>query len=242
MESSSPQPGVAEASSQPPAPSALSKLIASQTQKTPPLQSASLHSPFDHALALQVLHNLQYQHEWTALQVHARSPLPPFAPLPRPLLSGMPPRRLYIHPDEQIELLKEAKKRQKSIASSAAEKSGTSSTSTAAQDASKAKLDVQAMPEREWVLPARLKETWSLKKMSEVFDCLNLVPPPPGRETDDAADGIAQASSSHGNSAEDEEAHNKWRTTKRVLMAIVDDDSTIVYYIVHDGIVKPRQN
>ena len=37
---------------------------------------------------------------------------------------------------------------------------------------------------------------------------------------------------------------NKWRTTqpKRLLLAILDDDSTIVYYIVHDGLVKPRQN
>jgi tRNA-splicing endonuclease subunit Sen15, fungi type len=37
---------------------------------------------------------------------------------------------------------------------------------------------------------------------------------------------------------------NKWRITqpKRVVMAILDDDSTVVYYIVHDGVVKPRQN
>jgi tRNA-splicing endonuclease subunit Sen15 len=35
---------------------------------------------------------------------------------------------------------------------------------------------------------------------------------------------------------------NEWRTTKRLLLATLDDDSTVVYYIVHDGIVKPRQN
>ena len=29
---------------------------------------------------------------------------------------------------------------------------------------------------------------------------------------------------------------------KRLLLATLDDDSTVVYYIVHDGIVKPRQN
>lgn len=29
---------------------------------------------------------------------------------------------------------------------------------------------------------------------------------------------------------------------KRVLMAIVGTDSTVVYYIVHEGVVKPRQN
>ena len=29
---------------------------------------------------------------------------------------------------------------------------------------------------------------------------------------------------------------------KRVLLATLHDDSTVVYYIMHDGIVKPRQN
>jgi tRNA-splicing endonuclease subunit Sen15 len=40
---------------------------------------------------------------------------------------------------------------------------------------------------------------------------------------------------------EDDE-DNEWRKTKRILLATLDDDSTVVYYIVHDGIVKPRQN
>lgn len=222
------QPAEAEATSQSPAPSALSKLIASET-----LRYASLHSPFELALALQVLHNLQYQHDWTDLQVHTRSPLPPFGSLSRPLLSGLPPRRLYIHPDEQIELLKEAKRRQKTAMPSAA------LSSAAAEDAAKAKLDIQATPEREWVLPARLKEKWSLKNMSELFDGISLVPSEVGEENDNAED-IAQVRS-HSVSKE-QGVQNKWRTTKRVLMAIVDDDSTIVYYIVHDGIVKPRQN
>jgi tRNA-splicing endonuclease subunit Sen15 len=35
---------------------------------------------------------------------------------------------------------------------------------------------------------------------------------------------------------------NPWRTTKRVVLAIADADSTVVYYILHDGVVKPRQN
>jgi len=29
---------------------------------------------------------------------------------------------------------------------------------------------------------------------------------------------------------------------KRLLLATLQDDSTVVYYIIHDGIVKPRQN
>jgi len=27
-----------------------------------------------------------------------------------------------------------------------------------------------------------------------------------------------------------------------VLLATLHDDSTVVYYVMHDGIVKPRQN
>lgn len=37
----------------------------------------------------------------------------------------------------------------------------------------------------------------------------------------------------------------KWQgenRQKRILLATLHDDSTIVYYIMHDGIVKPRQN
>ncbi|KAK6531282.1 hypothetical protein TWF281_008097 [Arthrobotrys megalospora] len=29
---------------------------------------------------------------------------------------------------------------------------------------------------------------------------------------------------------------------KRIVVAVVSGDSTVVYYIMHDGIVKPRQN
>ena len=70
--------------------------------------------------------------------------------------------------------------------------------------------------EREWVLPTHLREKWSLRRFAEVFDAIGEVPPG-GKE-------------------------GKRRGGKRVLLATVADDSTIVYYIVHDGIVKPRQN
>lgn len=41
-----------------------------------------------------------------------------------------------------------------------------------------------------------------------------------------------------------EKVGSEWRDQlpKRLLMAMVDEDSTLVYYIVHDGVVKPRQN
>tara|TARA_R110002003_G_scaffold141_9_gene12953 strand:+ start:16691 stop:17281 length:591 start_codon:yes stop_codon:yes gene_type:complete len=182
-----------------------------------PLQQAfaSLDSiPFDashlpqlQSLAVQIQHNLQFQHYWTQLHVHTHSPITN-KPLPRPLVSGLPPQRIYIHPDEQVELLKEAERSRK--ASKAGEESG---------------LQVKAEPEREWILPTRLNEKWTLRRLAEVFDAITFVPPSP-----DSAPSTSES------------PKNPWRTTKRVLLGTVDSDSTVVYYIVHDGVVKPRQN
>jgi tRNA-splicing endonuclease subunit Sen15 len=164
--------------------SELDNLIASNTPK-----NSSPESVYYHNLALQVLHNLQYQQRWTNLQIHTASPITQ-KPLVRPIVSGLPPRRLYIHPDEQIDMLKAGQ------------------------------VTVTAQPEPEWVLPTHLREGWSLKRFAEIFDAIGIVPP-----------------------AEDVKSkQNQWRTTKRVLLATLQDDSTVVYYIVHDGIVKPRQN
>lgn len=138
--------------------------------------------------------------------MHTHSPLTK-EPLSRPLVSGLPPQRLYVHPDEQVKLLKNAD-RQRKAAQGAGEKSG---------------LEVKAQPECEWVLPTRLNEQWTLRRLAEVFDDISIIPP--------------QASA-----VEQEIPANPWRTTKRVVLATVDTDSTVVYYIVHDGVVKPRQN
>ncbi|TVY34610.1 putative tRNA-splicing endonuclease subunit, partial [Lachnellula subtilissima] len=97
----------------------------------------------------QILHDLQHQHDWTFLTIHKRSTLTD-NPLPRPIISGLPPRRAYIHPDEQIEILK------------AEHESGVS---------------IKHEPEREWVLPSQIQETWSLAKFTAVFDALDTVPP-----------------------------------------------------------------
>lgn len=105
------------------------------------------------------------------------------------MITGLPPRRLYTHPDEQTALL--------------------ASADGVAKDPA---------PEREWVLPSALREEWSLRRLAEVFDAIGSTPPG------------------------DEGTRNPWRTTKRVVLATLDDDSTVAYYIVHDGIVKPRQN
>ncbi|KAJ4289686.1 hypothetical protein N0V90_011015 [Kalmusia sp. IMI 367209] len=165
------------------------------------------HAPALHSLAVQIQHNLQYQHNWVDLQVHTHSPLT-HELLPRPLLSGLPPHRLYIHPDEQIELLKEADRARK-----------------ARKEEDTGALEVKTEPEREWILPARLSEKWTLRRLAEVFNAVTEVPPAPAPTNE-----------------EKERETNLWRKTKRVVLATVDTDSTVVYYIVQDGVVKPRQN
>ncbi|KAI9702700.1 MAG: hypothetical protein M1820_006084 [Bogoriella megaspora] len=173
-----------------------------------PAPELMTQEPYLYHLAQRIAHNLQYQHQWTALTIHAHSPLEPQRLLPRPLISGLPPHRLYVHPDEQTELLKDEAKAKK--------KANTQPKNNFA-------------PEMEWVLPTHLKEKWSLRKFGEVFDEIEIEPP-------------RSASIEEGRDEASDTVKNKWRTIKRVLLATVDDDSTIVYYIVHDGIVKPRQN
>ncbi|KAF2006137.1 hypothetical protein P154DRAFT_254280 [Amniculicola lignicola CBS 123094] len=190
------------ASKQPVEPAPIQQLVQDSE-----LQSHS-HLPASTTLALQIQHNLQYQHAWTDVRVHSHSPVTN-EPLVRPLLSGLPPKRLYVHPDEQIDLLKEAQ-RQRTAAKQAGGKSDT--------------LDVKAQPEREWVLPARLVEKWTLHRLSDIFDAITTVPP------ESATPNV------------EDSAANPWRTTKRVVLATADTDSTVVFYIVHDGVVKPRQN
>lgn len=168
----------------------------------------SPHPAYLHHLASQVLHDLQYQHDWTHLTTHTYSPVNSLA-LPRPVISGVPPRRAYIHPDEQVEILKEEHKSGKKI---------------------------QYPPEREWVLPSHIQEKTSLANFAAAFDALSIVPPGMG-------------SIQNGEEQDDNEilstVGHRWQgenRQKRLLLATLHDDSTITYYIVHDGIVKPRQN
>ncbi|KAL8843904.1 MAG: hypothetical protein Q9176_001599 [Flavoplaca citrina] len=176
-----------------PQPSALTSYI--EASKPTGIHAQESHH---HALAAQVLHNLQYQHDWSQLQIHTQSP-ESGKTLPKPLVSGLPPQRIYVHPDEQIEMLK-LNVQEKDVAS-----------------------------EREWVLPTHLRETWSLRRFAEIFDAIDQVPP----ALDQAAGGEHNIHRGRIGSR---------RGGKRVLLATVGDDSTVVYYIVHDGIVKPRQN
>lgn len=80
-----------------------------------------------------------------------------------------------------------------------------------------AESDVEV--KREWVLPTHLREKWTLKGFAGVFDGLG-----------------------EGELEESGALDGNGRGVKRILLAVVDYDSTIVYYIMHDGIVKPRQN
>jgi tRNA-splicing endonuclease subunit Sen15, fungi type len=94
------------------------------------------------SLAASVLGNLKNQHDWKSLKMHTHTPDTKVA-LPRPLISGLPPRRIYIHPDDQIEMIKNNSMR-------AAEQS----------------------PETEWVLPTSLNEHITLEFLSTVFDSI----------------------------------------------------------------------
>jgi tRNA-splicing endonuclease subunit Sen15 len=150
-------------------------------------------------LTRTVLYNLEHQHDWTQLRVHKQ---PGSA---RPLISGLPPRRLYVHPDEQIEIIMAEKNREERI---------------------------PQPPEFEWVLPTHLAEKWTIKGFAQVFDSIGPMPPSDN----------PQESSDLGN---EDAQWKQWRGAKRgkrILMATVQDDSTVVYYLMHDGIVKPRQN
>ncbi|KAH0553130.1 hypothetical protein GP486_006681 [Trichoglossum hirsutum] len=152
------------------------------TTTTSSSSSKPAHPPHLRALASQTHHNLQHQHDWTSLATHTHSANAPHRLLPRPLLSGLPPQRIYTHPDTQAQQLM--------------------------LSADRPRRPDDETPELEWILPTHVEERWSLRRFQEVFDAL-----PAGDEG-----------------------------RKRVLLATVGGDSTIVYYILHEGIVKPRQN
>ncbi|RKF64013.1 putative tRNA-splicing endonuclease subunit tsp-1 [Erysiphe neolycopersici] len=173
-------------------PSALQELF--DTTRTVSTSNSHLYN-----LARQIQHNLEFQHAWCEMMTHDNSPIT-HNKLPRPLIAGLPPKRLYIHPDEQIELLKHEKG------------------------------EISSHPEMEWVLPTHVTENWSLQALAEIFDAIGTVPPLSSHLIDQNID---------------KEVGWQWRgphRQKRLLLATLHDDSTVVYYIVHDGIVKPRQN
>jgi tRNA-splicing endonuclease subunit Sen15, fungi type len=135
-----------------------------------------------------------------------------------------------VHPDEQIEILHHQKRLQQERG----------------ENESEGVLGLGRL-EREWVLPSHLREKWTLRRFGEVFDCIAAIP-----GSEDGEELFREAKAEAGTEEEgvvveihgESEGENEWRTKmpKRILLATLDDDSTVVYYIVHDGIVKPRQN
>ncbi|CAK7232903.1 hypothetical protein SEUCBS140593_008420 [Sporothrix eucalyptigena] len=157
-------------------------------------------------LADVVYNNLANQQDWTQMRIHGDGHKESEKGHPRILLSGLPPRRLYIHPDEQIEVLR-------------AEKALGNGTR------------IPQPPELEWVLPVHLVETPTVSQLAAVFDSITAVPP--GEGGDNEAEAVG------------DEQWRAWRGArrgKRLVLAVVQDDSSVSYYLMHDGIVKPRQN
>ncbi|KAL2164389.1 hypothetical protein VTH06DRAFT_3605 [Thermothelomyces fergusii] len=160
------------------------------------------------ALAKVVLNNLRYQHDWVRVQAHTQPDLP------RPLLYGLPPKRLYVHPDEQIAIIKAEKERGERIPQE---------------------------PEVEWVLPLHLSEKWSPAQFAALFDAIDALPP--GAAGDPAVPSDGRAGEEEV-VAEGEQWRlwRGPKRGKRILLATVQDDSTVTYYWIFDGLVKPRQN
>jgi tRNA-splicing endonuclease subunit Sen15, fungi type len=129
-----------------------------------------------HDVSLTVLRNLEDQHDWTQLEIHQ-------VLTGRSLILGLPPRRLYIHPDDQIAALVEEHATGK---------------------------HVEQGPVKEWVLPVHLSEGWTLARFAAVFSSVAL--------------------------------SQSGRRDRRIVLAVVHNDSTVVYYLMHEGMVKPRQN
>lgn len=129
-----------------------------------------------HHITRTVLQNLQDQHDWTTLEIIDSDQNQ------RPLIKGLPPKRLYIHPDDQIEALIQERATGQPIPQE---------------------------PETEWVLPIHLTEQWSVARFAAAFN------------------GMKRREGLRG---------------KRLVLATVHNDSTVVYYLMHEGMVKPRQN
>ncbi|KAL4911254.1 tRNA-splicing endonuclease subunit Sen15 [Aspergillus multicolor] len=197
-----------------PTPSSLSTQISTSTDATP--FAATTH---------QVLHNLQHQHQWTSLQIHEID-----TKFSTPLISGIPPHRVYTHPDEQLYMVERGLREE----------------------------DVEL--DRMFVVPTVQGQAWSLKMMAAVFDALpepaeetEAEAVVDAKEEVEESTGASEAVDADKTAklAEYYEYRAKTRHTgewgsKKLLLAMIDKgmggEGTVVYYIVQEGTVKPRQN
>lgn len=177
-----------------------------------------------HVLSLvSIVHkNLEHQADWSELRIHSTPNLP------RPLISGVPLEAIYIDPDTNtVEVRKAQPGKEEGV--------------DLGQDEITDGDEYGRKIDREWVLPVDLREKWTIRQWAEVFDSIPTEPPVPGITEvgpDNEPGGVRLDNSEETPSLE---AGTKKRK-KRLVMGIVSGDSTVVYYIVHDGIVKPRQN
>ncbi|KAJ5246126.1 hypothetical protein N7468_001109 [Penicillium chermesinum] len=196
------------------APSALSKLIHDA--------GASGNQPT--ATTIQVLHNLQHQHLWTSLQIHDISDKfkqyygdVPTGELPiRSLISGLPPHRVYTHPDEQLYMLQNGIR------------------------------EDELRPERLFVLPTSQGITFSLRLYSMLWgDNLETVVEDGVITGPVVGEGKEKKLDEYYKKKVECLASKEWGS-KRILLAMVNrgpgGDGTVVYYVIQEGEVKPRQN
>lgn len=191
-------------------PSAVTKLIES---------ASASGNPVD-ANTIQILHNLQHQHLWTHLQIHnieASGSTDEIAPV-RTLISGIPPHRVYTHPDEQLYMLEKKIKEE------------------------------ELRPERMFVIPTAQGQSWSLRHMAFAFDALagieveDIV-----NESEAETIGAEKVKvlDEYYEKKKEALATREWGSN-RMLLSMVDKgmggDGTVVYYVVQEGEVKPRQN
>ncbi|KAJ5996874.1 hypothetical protein N7499_006813 [Penicillium canescens] len=198
-----------------PEPSALSAQTSSATHQTPSV-----------ATSTQVLHNLQHQHLWTSLLTHTiPTPLPSSTKGQTQthavtLVSGIPPHRVYTHPDEQLWMLENGIR------------------------------EDDLRPERMFVIPTAHGQSWSLATMAAVFDELprvagGLVEYGHGENGENGDDEMERKLTRYYEKREMARESREWGS-QRLLLAMVDrgmgGDGTVAYYVVQEGEVKPRQN
>ena len=206
-----------------------------EPRNSSPRKPLSKDSVLHQHLALQLVHDLRFQHDWTELNIHYTVPGSRGKVLPRPIVSGASPQRIYINPDKQIEILQKQE--------------GTAGWSD---------LECKCKRNREWVLPSHQRESWGAERFAAVFDLLPEIPPDhmqdpsswqapwtqrrPSVQLDPLL--LAGCSSSDASNATIDQIPHRWRKRqpKRLLLAKLGKDSTVVYQIVHNGPTTPRQN
>ena len=79
--------------------------------------------------------------------------------------------------------------------------------------------------------------------MAEVFDAVEVEPRvDDGKSSgDDGEEGDGREEGMREGVLERKGIRRR-RGGKRMMLATLSDDSTVVYYLVHEGLVKPRQN